>query len=174
MKLTDEELQVLEELRHYGTPLDGTVLREARAARRGLEIMQTGNCAENTVYAPASGGTGILLSVSIKNVSGRVIRLTNVRLEMPRPDADFHWLKKPSSKEVRERGGYVLPGCGSCAFDPSVVLNHRFGRNSELHPDEQIEGLLLGEGTVSVPNEYPDRKLIPMQLEAVAQPGTSY
>jgi hypothetical protein len=174
MYITDQELELLEQLHHYGTPLDETVLREARAARRGLKIIQTGNCAENTVYATASGGLGILLSVSITNVSDRVIRPVNVRLALPMLDADFRWLKKPSSKELRERGGYVLSACGQCAFDPSEVLNHRFTRNSELHPGDELQGLLLGESTVSVPNEYCDGELIPIQLLVRAGRGDSY
>lgn len=88
-------------------------------------------------------------------VSDRVIRLVNVRLEMATSDGDFHWLKKPSSQEVKERGGYVLAVGGPCAFGPSVVLNHHFGGDSELCPGEEIEGILLDEGTALAPDEYP-------------------
>jgi hypothetical protein len=118
MKITDEELQLLEELRHYGTPLDGTVLREARAARRGLKLTQTGNPVENSLYAKASGGMGVMASVAIENVSNRIIPIRAVRLEMPGLDADFHWLRRLTEKEVREYGGYVLPASGPAGFDP--------------------------------------------------------
>src|ERR1700687_5491876 len=126
MKITGEELQVLEELHHFGTPLDGTVLQAARVARRGLEIMPSGNPVENIVYAPASGGVGIAASVDIENVSDRIIWLKAARLNIPWSNADFHWLRRISSKEARAYGGYVLPASGPCGFDPAVVLNHRF------------------------------------------------
>jgi hypothetical protein len=174
MKIADEELQVLEELHHYGTPLDATVLQEARVARRGLEIVQTGNCVENAVYAEASGGLGIAVSVDIENVSERIIWLEAVRLNMPWPAADFHWLKRLSSKEVRECGGYVLSSWGPCGFDPAVVLNHCLVRDFKLYPEDRIEGLLLGEGTASVPDEYQERMLIPMQLFIYTGRGDSY
>lgn len=136
--------------------------------------MQTGSCAENVVYARASGEAGILLSVSIKNVSGRVIRLVGFRLEIPVPHPDFHWLKEPSAEELRRWGGYVLAACGPYGFDESTVLNHRFGRNSALLPGDEIEGFLLGEGTMSIPTHYADREVIPMQLVVCAGGRDSY
>src|SRR3974390_2878739 len=146
MKITYEELQQLEELVREGTPLDEAVMEEARAACGGLKFIQTGPWVDNVVFAQPSGGVGIMVSVAIQNVSNRVIPLKEARLEMPWPDADFQWLKKPSSKEVREWGGYFLAASGPCRFDPSEVLNHRFGRDSKLYPREFLEGLLLGEG----------------------------
>jgi hypothetical protein len=174
MKITNEELRVLEELHHYGTPLDGTVLEEAKAACRGLEIFQTGNCTENVVFAQASGGVGIILSVDIENTSDRILRLEAVRLEMPWSAADFHWLRRPSSTEVRDWGGYVLAASGPCGFDPSVVLNHHFGRDSKFYPGDRIEGLLMGEGTALVPANYPDRTLVPMRLIVFTSRGERF
>jgi hypothetical protein len=168
MKITDEELQVLEELHHYGTPLDAAVLEEARAARRGLEITQTGNCAENALYAQTSGVMGIMASLEIKNVSKHVIPIRAVRLEMPGLDTDFHWLRRLSSKEVREHNGYVLPAAGPFGFDPAVVLNHLFVRDLRVYPKARIEGLLLGEGAASVPDEFQERNLIPVVLVVYA------
>ncbi len=174
MKITDEELQVIEELHHFGTPLDDAVLKEARAARKELRIVQAGQCYENVVYAQAMGGVGVMVAVLIGNVSNRIIPLTKVHLKMPWSGAGLHWLTKPSSKQVRDWGGYVLPTCGPCGFDPGEVLNHRFGHHSKLYPDEWLEGLLLGEGTASVPDEYPDRKLVPMRLTIFAGGANSY
>ena len=105
-----------------------------------------------------------MMSVDIENVSDRVIRRGAVRLEMPWPAPDFHWLKRLSSKEVREYGGYVLSASGPCGFDPAVVLNHNLVRDFKMYPKDRIEGFLLGEGTTSVPAEYPDRKLILAEL----------
>ena len=55
MKITQKELQRLEELRRLGTPLDPTVLEEAKAVCQGLEIAQTGSLVESYLYARASG-----------------------------------------------------------------------------------------------------------------------
>jgi hypothetical protein len=55
-----------------------------------------------------------------------------------------------------------------------VVLNHRFVRDFKLYPWDQIEGFLLGEGTASVPEEYSDRKLIPVRLVIYTDRGDSY
>jgi hypothetical protein len=174
MKITQEELQLLEELHRSGTFLDPTVLEEARAACQGLQITQTGNYLENVVYAQAAGGVGIMVSVEIENISNRIIRIDAIRLRMPWYQGDFHLLKKPSSKEVRERGDYVLSACGSCGFDSSVVLNHRFRRGSKLYPEDVVEGFLLGEGTSSVPQEYSDRVPVPIQLVVFTGEGKSY
>lgn len=164
MKITDEELQVLEELRHYGTPLDATVLRVARAARRGLEITQSGNIAENALYAQASGAMGVMASIAIENVSDRVLSIKPVRLKMPWPDADFRWLRRLFPREVQKYGGYVLPASGPCGFDPDVVLNHRFTRDFKLYPRDRAEGSLFGVGGASVPDEYQELMSIPVQL----------
>jgi hypothetical protein len=164
MKITDRELELLEELRQYGTPVDGTVLREARTARRGLDITQTGNCVEDVLYAQASGRIEVMARIAIENMSDRVVPIKEVRLEMPWPAPDFHWLKRLSSKQARKYGGYVLPACGPHGFDPSEVLNDLFVRDFKLHRGCTIEGFPLGEGTASVPDEYQDRMLIPVQL----------
>src|SRR6266852_3304299 len=164
MKFTDKELQVIEDLHLYGTPLDATFLEDAKAAWRGLEITQTGDCPENAIHAQPSGGIGLMVSIALENLSIRVISIRAVRLKIPGIDTDFHWLKRLSSKEVCEFGGYTLPASGPCEFDPAIVLNHRFTRGFKLYPEEQIEGFLLGEGTASIPDDYPNRALIPVQL----------
>jgi hypothetical protein len=174
MKITREELYSFEELHRWGTPLDATVLEEARAECRGLEVVQNPNWIESLVFPRASGGVDIMVSLEIVNVSNRVIPLKQAHLDMPWPDADFHWLKKPSSKEVREWGGYLPASFRSYGFDPTVVLNHHFGRDSKLHPGVGIEGLLLGEGRASVPDEYRDRMLVPARLIVFTGKGDSY
>jgi hypothetical protein len=174
MVITQKELQQLEELHYGGIPMDEEVLEQARAACRGLEIVQTGNCADNVVYAQVSGGVSIMVGLAIENVSNRPILLKEARLEMSWPDADFRWLKKPTSKEVREGRGYVLWAFGPYGFDPSVILNHRFGRGCKLYPRESIEGLLIGQGTASVPDEYADRMLIPARIFVFGSGNESY
>jgi hypothetical protein len=172
MKTCQKDLELFEELLHWGTALEPTVVEEARVECRGLQITQSGNCWESVVYAKASGGVGIIVSVEIENISDRIIRVDAVRLEMPWPDADFHWLEKPSAKEMREWGGYVLSASGTCGYDSSVVLNHRFGR--KLFPRDSVEGLLLGEGSSSVPDNYCDRRQIPKQLVVFAGRGERF
>jgi hypothetical protein len=174
MKITDEELQVLEELRHYGTPLDGTVLQEARAARQSLEIMQTGNSNENIVYARSWGEIGLSMVVDIENTSDEIIHLKAACLKMPWPAPDFHWLDRPSAKELREYGGYTLAACGQHAFDPARVLNQCFVRDFKLCPRDRIEGYLLGEGRAWIPYEYQVHKRIPMQLVVYTRRGGPY
>jgi hypothetical protein len=174
MKITERELRRLEELHEGGTFVDPTVLEEARAARRGLEIDQDPNWFQSLVLPKASGGVGIVVSLEMENVSDRIIRPKAARLQLPWPDADFHWLKKPSSKEVRERGGYVLAACGTHEFHPSVVLNHRFGRDLELYPGDSIEGFLLGVGTASVPDTYPNYMRVPARLTVFTGKCDSY
>jgi hypothetical protein len=174
MNMTQKDIRLFEELLRLGTPLDPTVLEEARARCQGIEITQTGSLVESGLYAQASGGVGIVVSLSIENISNRVITLESIQLKTPWPGADFSWLKKASPRELSKWGGYVIPGGGTCGFDHSVVLNHRLRRNLKLYPDEPIEGLLLGAGTTSVPADYPNRKLVPVQLVAFTTRGEAY
>jgi len=168
MKTRQKELKLFEELRFFGTPLDQMVLDEAKAACRGLEITQTGSSLENIVYARTSGGVGIMLSVCIENISDRTIRVAAVRLEMPWFDADFHWLKWPLPKEMRKWGGYVLPGCGACGFDPSVVVNHRLGHDFKLYPGDLVDGFLFGQGASTIPVNYSHLMKIPVEITVFA------
>lgn len=113
------------------------------------------------IYVQTSGRAGVVLSLGIENVSNRIIRLAAVRLETPLANADFQCVQKPAASQARKFGGYVLPACGTCGFDPSVVLNHRFGRRFQLYPKDRIEGLLLVEGTISVPDEHLEHRRVP-------------
>ena len=171
MRWKAQELQLLEQLHDGGTPLDQRALSEARAACRGLEIISPEIPSENVIYTRASGDMGLMVSLDIENVSDRIIRIETIRLKMPWSDHNFTWLPKLSSRELRERGGYVLPACGTYGFDFSVVLNHRFGRDFKLFPGDVCEGLLLGQSSSTVPDDYPDRAKIPMQLLVFAGRG---
>lgn len=164
MKSRREETKLFEELQHLGTPLDETVLRSSRAASQGLEISQTGCGPENIAYVPVAGGVGIMLSLCIENVSNRTIRLSAIRLIMPWFDSEFSWLKKQSSKVLNPWGGYQLRGFGTYGLDPTTVLNHRLTHNFTFYPGDAVEGFLLGEGLASVPAEFSDRILVPMQI----------
>src|SRR5438874_6252732 len=152
MKTSHDELQRYEELLQWGTPLDAMLLEKAKAACRGLEIVQSGTPFENVIYSKAGIGSEIMLSVQIENISDTVIRIDAIRLKMPWFDDDFRWLKKLSSKDLRECAGYVLPACGQWGFDQSVVLNRLLVRDFKLFPGDVIEGLLLGEGASSIPD----------------------
>ena len=164
MKTNQDNATLLEELLYWGTPLDQEMVEAAMADRKGLEVIQTGSCVENTVFAKSSGGVEIITNVAIVNVSGHVEKLKAARLNSPWLDSDFAWLKKPVAEQSRKWGGYVLPALGPGGFDLDRVLNHKFGRGFELQPDQQIEGFLLGAGTSSLPNDYGDRDIVPVQL----------
>jgi hypothetical protein len=55
---------------------------------------------------------------------------------------------------------------------PPWSFNHRFVRDFKPYPGDRVEGFLLGEGPASVPDEYQDRKLIP--VEPYTGGGDSY
>ena len=82
MRSRQEELKRFEELRLHGTPLDEAVFKNAKAASLGLEIMQSGDVVENLIYVKPAG-VGIMASLTIENVSDRIIRLAEIRLRMP-------------------------------------------------------------------------------------------
>ena len=164
---------LLEELRYWGTPLDQEVVEKARAARQELKITQTGTCAENVIYTTPSG-VEIMASVAITNNSTEAKKLKVARLSAPWLDADFEWLKKPCLKELRKWGGYVLPAVGPCGFDLNEVLNHKFDCGFELQPGQQIEGLLLGAGRSSLPNDYCNREAVPLQLVVSIRRGQTF
>ena len=136
------------------------------AASRMLRELETG--------IPACATVTIVDGLQLENVSPETIRIDSIRLKMPWFDGDFRWLKKLSSKSLRERGGYVLPACGPCGFEESVVLNHLLVRDFKLYPGDVIEGFLLGEGAASVPEEFRDRTKVPMQLVVYSGRGKSY
>jgi hypothetical protein len=161
MKITQREIELFEELRHWGTPLDPMVLRKVRAACRGLEITKSVNYWESIVYAQAAGGIGIMVSVDIENVSDRVIRIDAIGLRMPWFEGDFHWLKKLSSKEVRERGGYVLSPAdrvGSTVLWSSTTVSVEtlnFTHASGLMDSFLERALLRFQTIISTERKYP-------------------
>ena len=171
MKTSYSELQRYEELLQSGIDLDPMVVEKARAACRGIEIIQAGS---GVVYVETAGTFGIMLDVHLENISDDTIRIDSIRLKMPWFDGDFRWLKKRSAKSLRQWGGYVLSGCGPCGVDESVVLNHLLVRGFKLYPGDVIYGLLLGEGTASVPEEFSDRTKVPMELVVYSGRGKQY
>ena len=168
MKIDHQCLTRLDGLCSWNVPLDGWILTKARETNKGLEITQTGNYAENALCASASGATGVLISLSIQNLSDRDIRVVDVRLQMPWFAGDFHWLEPLSSN------GYVLEPLGPHPFDRSVVLNDKLNRNFTVLAGHCQEGLLLGESSTMVPFEYADRSKLPVELKILAGGGRRY
>jgi hypothetical protein len=145
-------------------------LEKARGEYRALEIIQSGSA---LIYIETAGSFGIMLDVQIENISHETIRIDAIRLKMPW-FGDLHWLKKLSSKVLCRQGGYVLPTAGPSCFDKSVVLNHLLVRDFKLYPGDAIHGFLFGEGAASVPEEFSDRRRVPMQLVIYSGGGKSY
>jgi hypothetical protein len=173
MEMTDEELRRLDELRRREIPLDAEVLRNMRAARKGLVIQQAGTIVENAVFESALGETGFMLSILIHNDSDRNTRLQGARLDIPWPVLNFRWLENPLRKIPREYT-YSHPSYGPGGFDPEDVLNHRFNGRYKLIPDDWLDGLLLGAGQAPIPDQYVDRQKVPMRLTIFDGQGRPY
>jgi hypothetical protein len=54
MRSCRAEHKVFEELLHWGTSLDETILENSRVASLGLEITQTGSGIDNVAFVPVS------------------------------------------------------------------------------------------------------------------------
>ena len=174
LAITQKRLKRLEKLLRFGTPLDPTIMREVRAACRGLQIAQTGTVAGNMIHARGFEGVSIIASVSIENETDEPMLLDIIRLRVPWLDGDYPLLEKLSEAEAAAYNGYRLSALGPYGFSPKVVLNHQFGCNFKLSPGNGIEGLLFGECIVPVPEQYPHRKTIPAQIIAVTTKGRSF
>jgi hypothetical protein len=174
MKLSQAELELFEELRHFGTPLDDTIFRRAKDSSQGLEITHSGSYVENVVHVPETGRVGVMIDLYVENISERIIKVSEIRLKMPWFDPDFHWLKRRPPKELNRWGGYVLSACGPCGFDPSIVINHRLTHDFRLYPGDLISGFLLGEGEAAVPVNFSHRMKVPVELVIFASNRESY
>src|SRR5882762_10506377 len=69
---------------------------------------------------------------------------------------------------------YMFPSHGLAGHDPEDLLNHRLGSNGKLLPDGDLDGLLLGVGQASIPEQYKDRQAVSMRLSVIDQRGNSY
>jgi len=63
----------------------------------------------------------------------------------------------------------MFPSHGLAGHDPEDVLNHRLGSNGKLLPDGDLDGLLLGVGQASIPEQYKDRQAVSMWLSVIDQ-----
>jgi hypothetical protein len=172
-QVMQEEVRRLFELRSLGVPLDEDLLEEMGAACRGLEIYQAGTILENAVFDLDSGGTGYMLAVAIYNGSGQILRPQGPRLELAWPESHFRWLENPFGKVPREYT-YSFPPPGPAGFDRDAVLNHRLRPGSKLYPGDWLEGLLLGVGQASVPDQYLNRQGLRMRLSILDGRGNRY
>lgn len=169
----DEELRRLDELRRRGIPLDTEVLRNMRAACKGLVIRQAGTIAENAIFDSVFGETGFMLSIVIHNVSDRIIRPQGARLKIRWPQPHFRWLENPLAKVPREFT-YSHPSFGPAGFDPELVVNHRLNGRCKLYPGDYLEGLLLGVGQAPMPDHYVDRQAVRIRLSVYDERGNRY
>ena len=171
--VTQGELRRLFELRSLGIPLDEEVLQGLDAACRGLAIYQAGTNIENSIFDLDSGGAAYMLAVAICNVSDQILRLQEPRLEMAWPEPHFRWLENPLAKVPREYF-YSFPPPGPAGFDLDAVLNHRFRPGCKLYPGNWLEGLLVGVGGASVPDQYLNRQGVRMRLSILDGRGNLY
>ncbi len=173
MRVNEEELGLCDELRSGGIPLDQEVVEQMRAACRGLLIQQCGTALETAIFDLESGGAAYVLNVAIDNVSDRILRPQEPRLEIPWSDLHFRWLENPFGKAPREYT-YSLPPYGPAGFDPEVVLNHSLRPGRKLYPGDYLEGLLLGVGQASIPVHYVDRQAVKLRLSIYDERGHRY
>lgn len=173
MRVTQEELRLCEELCRSGIPLDEAVLEEMKTTCSGLVLHQTGTVVDTGVYDLNSGGAGFALCVAICNISNRTLRLKELRVAIPWSEPHFRWLENPWAKMPREYT-YSLPPDGPAGFDPEAVLNHRLRPGCKLCPGDPLEGLLLGVGEASIPDQYVDRQAVSMRLSIFDTRGNSY
>ncbi len=173
IEINNEELRLFAELRRGGIPLDEAVLEEIKAACRGLVIHRTGNIVENAVFDLDSGGAAYMLAIAIENDSDQILRVQELRLEMAWPESHFRWLENPLAKVPREYF-YSFPPPGPAGFDRDVVLNHRLRPGCKLYPGDSLEGLLLGVGQASVPDQYLNRQGLHMRLSILDGRGNRY
>ncbi|SRR6266478_800279 len=171
--VTQEELRRLFELRSRGILLDDDVLEEMKAARCGLVIYKLDNIMENVIFELDSGRTGYMLAAAIHNASDRILRPQEPRLEIAWPESHFRWLENPLARVPREYV-YSFPPPGPAGFDRDAVLNHRLRPGCKLEPDDWLEGLLLGLGQASIPDQFVDRQSLRMRLSILDGRGNRY
>jgi hypothetical protein len=114
-----------------------------------------------------------MLAIMMQNESYKIISPMEYRLGIPWHEWQFRWLEKPWMKVPRECV-YMFPSHGLAGHDPEDVLNHRLGSNGKLLPDGDLDGLLLGVGQASIPEQYKDRQAVSMWLSVIDQRGNSY
>ncbi len=145
-----------------GTPLDEEVLEGMRAASRGLSLHQTGTTLDTTVFDLDSGGTGYMLCLAICNDSDRTLRHAEARLKLPWWEPRIRWLSDPA-RQVPRQFTYEFPGSSLVGIERDAVLNHRLGK-TKIFPGDSLEGLLLGLGEETIPDEYQDRQCVVAQF----------
>jgi hypothetical protein len=172
-KLNPQELRLASQLSRAGIPLDGEMLKAAEVAGRGLVLYPGPNFLDNEIFDVDPRGTGFRVTVGMHNDSPRILRLGEPHLGIPWRESRFRWLEYPLGKVPREYT-YDFPPPGPRGFDPSGVLNHRFGRRGRLLPDEWREGLLLAVGDEPMPDHYRNRQCIKIPLRIPDERGNLY
>jgi hypothetical protein len=164
-----DDLELATELQQAGIPLHEDVLDRMRLDRRGLSIYQTGTIPENEIFDLGSS-MGVMISLAIYNDAPTNIHIAQFRLEIPWLEPQFRWLQDPLRKSPRE-DLYCFPVPSLLAFEREVVLNHRIGPQGLLLPGDCLEGLLLGVGESSIPENYRNRQSLDLQLRVIDSLG---
>jgi hypothetical protein len=162
MKISATELLRARQLEALGVPLDDEVLAKSQEASRGLWISQDPNIPQTTIFDTISGGTGVIISLSICNESDQMIRISAARLDIFWCK-QVRWLDDPLRK-APVKHYYSIPMPDFPRFERDAILNHRFGPNGKLFPGDQLDGFLLGIGVEPIPDQYINRALFEARL----------
>jgi hypothetical protein len=132
------------------------VLKKFQDACRGLWIGQDPNIINTILFDLASGGTGVLIGLSVCNESNRVICISAVRVYIPWCK-QIRWLKVPLSRACAKFYS-SLPMSDFPSLEGETILNHSLKPNSKLYPEDWPDGFLLGIGEEPIPDQYRDRQ----------------
>lgn len=139
------------ELQKLGVPLDGEVLERSPE----VSFLPDVKVFDSTISATKSGEAFLMILTSICNISQRVVRLAECRINAPWYDSTFSLLVSKACVYSSPEGPY----------DRKSVLNHRFGSQGKLHPGDELYGSILAEGPETIPYEYQDKDEIDVKLE---------
>lgn len=90
-----------------GIPLDEEVLEKSQEACHGLWMAQNPNIPQTTIFDTISGGTGVIICISVFNESDHLIRISAVRLDIFWCK-QIRWLEDPLRKAPAKHY-YLLP-----------------------------------------------------------------
>ena len=138
--------------------------------RRGsILVIQQGSDITNLIFHLPGDMTGITLDVAVINNSHRSnVIIRHYDLELPWNDPQFDWL--PDPKGVQKDNAYTFAG-GWPSYPRDRVLNHRTYAQGTLEPGDVVQGVLVGCGPASIPDDIRGRDDVAMTLAVYDQNG---
>lgn len=158
-KMQPENLELARRIRAAGILID---VREDNICappipRQGVFIYQTGGVPESSAF-DWFGGTGFIVSLKI-TVNQPAFAISAIELEVPWGDW-VRLLQDPQRVDCDSRA-YQFGGWPCLEFDREDVLNHHADVRRLIRCGSSIEGLLLGTGSRSIPDEFQHGASIP-------------